>query len=205
MGDDLFVAGLDLGQAMDWTALAIAQVKMAARPRTYTVRHLERPDRGTSYPDIVDWVAKLLHEKPLAGHTTLAVDATGCGRPVVDMLRRASLIPWAVTLTGGYQEHFDGLNVTVPRQTLITQLLVLFQSKRITLPAARPETAILATELLHFKPRKPAKFDEAEIAWREEENDDLMFSVALACWLGERLRGPLPHVESGIEDGREHH
>jgi hypothetical protein len=28
-------------------------------------------------------------------------------------------------------------------------------------------------------------------AWRERDHDDLVLAVALACWLGEKLGGPL--------------
>jgi hypothetical protein len=64
----------------------------AERPRTanrYTLRHLERFDLGTRYDAIVERVTTLFSRPPLAGGT-LAVDATGVGRPVVDLFVRTA-------------------------------------------------------------------------------------------------------------------
>jgi hypothetical protein len=118
MADITYVAGLDLGQARDFTALAVLErtrpddpsppeadtfrvhqcwsgiatipVRPATlkRERTYAVRHLERFPLGTSYPAICTRVVELFEQPPLAG-TRLVVDQTGVGRAVVDMIRRA--------------------------------------------------------------------------------------------------------------------
>jgi hypothetical protein len=118
MADITYVAGLDLGQARDFTAVAILErtrpddlgppeaetflvrqrwsgietlpVRPVApkRERTYAVRHLERFPLGTSYPSICARMVELFERPPLAG-ARLVVDQTGVGRAVVDMLRRA--------------------------------------------------------------------------------------------------------------------
>src|SRR4051812_11923258 len=105
---DYFV-GLDLGQAADYTAVAVLERAGATNEGSvFTVRHLERFPLRTSYATIVSTIAKQVEAPPLLQqvnryessgvHTairtrwkppTLAVDATGCGRPVVDMLKRA--------------------------------------------------------------------------------------------------------------------
>jgi hypothetical protein len=91
---DYFV-GLDLGQATDYTALAVlekTEALVTQQPRTvvrtYAVRHLERLPLGTAYPAVVARTVALVAQPPLAG-CTLGVDMTGVGRPVVDMLRQA--------------------------------------------------------------------------------------------------------------------
>jgi hypothetical protein len=56
--------------------------------RHYAVRHLERHPPGTPYPEVCQRVANLFG-KPLLCSSTLAVDYTGVGRPVLDMLRRS--------------------------------------------------------------------------------------------------------------------
>jgi hypothetical protein len=118
MADITYLAGLDLGQASDFTALAVLErtrpaesfeprgetfqvrqtwsgietvpVRPAApkRDRTYALRHLERFPLGTSYPDICARIVELFAEPPLTGGT-LVVDQTGVGRAVVDMICRA--------------------------------------------------------------------------------------------------------------------
>jgi hypothetical protein len=70
------------------------------------LRYLERVPLGTPYPDIVERVRRTTRAPELAGRRHVAVDATGVGRPVVDMLRNAGL--GATTLpaiiTGGAAE-----------------------------------------------------------------------------------------------------
>ena len=118
MADISYLAGLDLGQTNDFTALAILERTRPAEPadswgetfrvrqhgsgietvpvrptapkreRTYAVRHLERFPLGTSYPAICERMVELFAEPPLRS-ATLVIDQTGVGRAVVDMIRRA--------------------------------------------------------------------------------------------------------------------
>jgi hypothetical protein len=92
-----FIAGLDLGQSMDYSALVIVERQQPPReetvrgstppPARYAVRHLTRWDLGTPYPQMVREVTDLLTHPPLVADYKLLVDYTGCGRPVVDMLK----------------------------------------------------------------------------------------------------------------------
>ena len=72
----------------------------------------------------------MVRSAELAGRCHLAVDGTGVGRPVVDLLRRAGLgcpmLP--VMITGGDAEgHSDGY-YKVPKRDLIVGLQVLLQA-----------------------------------------------------------------------------
>src|SRR4051794_9704485 len=86
-------AGLDLGQAADFSALAIVEhipiggsyAEPTGDDQVFHVRHLHRYDLGTRYPAIVDDVSMLLAGAPLKDAAELAIDATGVGRGVVDM------------------------------------------------------------------------------------------------------------------------
>ncbi len=119
----LFVAGLDLGQSKDYTALAVVEVIPTQHEVTYVGREaemglpidrteiiegppaslafvgLERVELGTPYPAIVTHVSERLRAIP--GQGLLAVDRTGVGTAVVDMFYAAGLQPLAVTITGG--------------------------------------------------------------------------------------------------------
>ncbi len=60
-----FYVGLDLGQAADYTALAVVQSGVQENPEGGTekflhLRHLERYELGTPYPKIADIVATLM-------------------------------------------------------------------------------------------------------------------------------------------------
>ena len=67
------------------------------------LRYLERVPLGTPYPEVVERVAQVTRSAELAGRCHLVVDATGVGRPVVDLLRRARLgcVVMPVMITGG--------------------------------------------------------------------------------------------------------
>ena len=83
------MAGLDLGQAQDFTALAVLERPVDV-PRTGGCTPCATSVRfalGTPYTDIVPAVAGLVGAEPLAG-LHLVVDQTGVGRAVVDLLDR---------------------------------------------------------------------------------------------------------------------
>lgn len=105
--------GVDLGQASDYTAIAVLE-KTFATPETamfspvgespgdrivegdivYDLTYLKRPRLHTPYDVIASRVADIvcaLEPKGAfgeIGHVTLNVDGTGVGRGIVDMLRR---------------------------------------------------------------------------------------------------------------------
>jgi hypothetical protein len=113
MTTNRFYLGLDLGQASDYSALAIleSQPQTARDSRTFHCRHLQRWPLRTSYPAIVADMARIVASDDLqgalrqfnrGGHRgtisaieeereatmpVLAIDATGVGAPVVDMFK----------------------------------------------------------------------------------------------------------------------
>lgn len=226
------LVGVDLGQQKDWTAINITERVVVAtgeiekveqfydrRARfpshqlrrvektyqEYRVRHLERPDLGTSYPDMVKRIVELLKtlssgpdNKPRE-RVVLAVDATGVGRPVVDMLREAireddrlrngRVRPLWITITGG-----DSVNHTpdgwlrVPKRDLISAPLVLMQNKQLKIAEGLELKDTLVKELLNFRAKiNISTAHDSYEAWREGDHDDLVLSVALSCWAGERF------------------
>jgi hypothetical protein len=190
-----FTVGLDLGQAQDYTAVSIVETIEAPREedgrrgeRTFHVRHLERFALRTTYTTMVARVAEMLRSKALAEHPDLVVDGTGCGVPVMDLLRDAGLNPVAVTITGGDTEtRGERGEYRVPKRDLVGVMQVLLQSSRLKIAAELPEAPILQAELLNFQVK--INLDTAHDsygAWREGTHDDLVLSVALACWWGMR-------------------
>jgi hypothetical protein len=160
---------------------------------TYGFRHLQRFPLRTSYPAIVDQLKALLSRPPLAGNVTLAVDATGVGPPVVDMLRRAEL-PCrlrAITITGGNEvvPHPGGYGV--PKRDLVSITQVLLQDGRLKVAPSLPEADTLVRELQTFQYKITLAANDTYGAWREGTHDDLLLAVCLACWIAEykkRLR-----------------
>jgi hypothetical protein len=180
-----FLLGLDLGQAADYSALVLVESQGTVSP-TYAVRYLTRWPLQTAYPVIVQAVAGLLADSALVGQSTLIADQTGCGRPVIDMLLQAKLDPIAVSIHGGDKVTQDRGQYRVPKRDLVACIAVLLQQKRLQF-ARTSMTDTLVQELLHFKVKiDPATAHDSYAAWREQDHDDLVLALALACWWGER-------------------
>ena len=169
-----FVVGVDLGQAQDPTAAVVAELA----ERDLHVRHLERLPLRTPYPDVVKRIAALM--KALPGPGTLVVDATGVGRPVIDLLRDAKLAPVAVTFTSGKAATFDDDAWHVPKRDLVRALLVAVEGGRFKVARLLPLAATLKRELRAFRrritPRRNDTFNGAGV------HDDLLIAAALVCW-----------------------
>ncbi len=180
--------GLDLGQASDYTAIAIVE-KTGEHGDTgapLNVRHLQRYPLGTTYPAIVEAVAGIVSRLPDGAR--LAVDATGVGRPVVDLLRTAGLRPIAVTVTGGDTATNEGTNWKIPKRELVTGVQVALQQGRLRIARALPEAETLIRELTNYKVTISDTGHDSYGAWRESDHDDLVFAVGLAVWSAGRER-----------------
>src|SRR6267378_4640486 len=196
--------GLDLGQVHDPTALAVLETSEICIGRslvTYdwvtvkrnSFRHLERLPLGLDYPTIVEHVRSRLSRPELSRRKTLVVDATGVGRPVVDLLRRAQLpcrlMP--VIITAGDRETSESGAWRVPKRDLITGLLVLLQREEIDICGHLPESETLIKELSAIRIKVSLGGHDTYGAWREGEHDDLVLAAALACWRGARAERSL--------------
>jgi hypothetical protein len=188
MSSDFFV-GLDLGQAQDFTALAVLERPLVegSEESSYALRHLVRWPLGTPYTTIVPAVARLVAAAPLCG-SDLVADQTGVGRALVDMLRAAlvsRVVP--VTITGGHAVSMtpDG-SFHVPKKELVTSLQVLLQGRRLQIARSLPQARTLTRELQNFQVRITAAANETFGVWREGQHDDLVLAVALACWWAQR-------------------
>jgi hypothetical protein len=199
-----YIAGLDLGQAVNFTALAIAEVTESEeggrRRKEYVFRSLKRWQLGTSYVQIVVDLHDRLGKLDPPCH--LVVDGTGCGRPVVDMIRRARL-PVAkvapVLITAGAQTTFQEGYWRTPKRDLAGAVVTAFESRRLKVVARLREAAVLARELQTFSVKiNIATGAESFEAWRERDQDDLVLAVALAVWYGERAQRRLTADSFGI-------
>ena len=185
-----FYMGLDLGQANDPSALAILKrIPRVEQKPLYHLGHVERYPLGTEYPKIVSHVGAALRSDLLADNCQFLADATGVGRPVVDMFRAARLPVTAITITGGdVWSRDDKGGFRVPKKELASVLQVVLQSGRLLFAEELPLLSVLKHELLNFKVKiNLATGHESFEAWREGDHDDLVLAVALAIWYAERL------------------
>jgi len=204
-----YFVGLDLGQSRDYTALAAVErvetvgewdpVQFARRKGTaLRLRYLERMPLGTPYPEVVERVREVTRSAELAERCHLVVDATGVGRPVVDLLRQAGLTCrlMAAVITGGDGETLRAGYYGVPKRDLIVGLQVLLQRGALQIAAGLAEGPALVREMAEMRVKVTSGGREQYAAWREGEHDDLVFAVALACWGAKKV---YPNPSAGEE------
>lgn len=191
MSDLRYFVGLDLGQARDFTALTILS-REAIRPGAgfpvYSLRYLHRFELGTPYPQIVAAVAAILTRPPLStSWVALAVDKTGVGFAVCDMLRTRFPSMYGITITGGREVGIEAGGFSVPKVDLVSTMQVLLQNRRLKISPNLANAEILAQELQTFRAKINVNTGhESFESWREKDHDDLVLAVAMAAWLGER-------------------
>jgi hypothetical protein len=217
-----YIVGVDLGQVADYTAVAVLERIVPPQaplteeeapwsgpptgvttswkpPRVpnpicrYTCGHLERLKLNMPYPDVVEHVAQLLGEPALAeSETALVVDATGVGKPVVDMLERAKLNPIAITIHGGDTVTREWRNYRVPKRDLIGTVQVLLQTDRLKFAGNLPAVPQLVQELTAYRVKIDPLTAHDSYNAREGAHDDLILAVAIGTYYGEQWRPPLP-------------
>ena len=185
-----YVSGLDLGQSQDFAALVVVECETIPDPTygggtvdRFDVRHLHRWPLGTPYPVVVADLGEWFAAPPLRD-STLVVDATGVGRPVVDMIG-ASRLPADVrpyTITAGFREG-DG---TVPKVDLVAACQAALQQHRLRFAEALELRPVLERELESFRVTVTADRNETFASWREADHDDLVLALALAVWYAGR-------------------
>jgi hypothetical protein len=189
----MFYIGLDLGKRNDPTAIAVvermdrAEAWQATAFHSIRVRHLERVALGTPYPGVVARMREIVGK---IGACALAVDGTGVGAPVVDMLRAARIgcEIAAVTITGGERQRNNGDEWNVPKRDLLALVQVLLERNELRLAKGLRELGALVRELTDVRSTTRANGRERLGADGCGEHDDLVIALALACWLARRSR-----------------
>lgn len=203
-----FIAGLDVGQMNDVSALVIVEREMRllyGRLEPYFFAgYLERIPLQTPYPAMVRGVRDRVEKLPQDLGTALIVDATGVGRPVVDQFRegwtsfdrftqRPITLPGkpsivALTLTASTEprkiERWD--EQYVPKRDVIMTLMLTLQQDRLQAAAGLGELMMLIQEARNFQWKVSKAGDDLYGQWREGKHDDLLLAVAIAVWWGTR-------------------
>ena len=196
-----FFVGVDLGQSQDYTAISILErlkAGVSGKEFTYHVRHLERV-RGVPYTQIVATVTRMMSSPSLKGGAELVIDQTGCGRPVFDMFEEAGLDAIGISIHGGDAVTHERRNWRVPKRDLVGCLQVLLQTGRLKVASKLDLGSILQAEMMNFKVKiDPVTAHDSYSAWRDNEHDDLILSVALAAWWAEQYVEPITFSVTAI-------
>jgi hypothetical protein len=195
----VYIMGLDLGQARDYSALCVLERSDARQPgpppkieQHYAVRHLQRWPLGTLYPAIVEDVTALLDTAPLTrGRTPLVIDLTGVGRAVGDLFTTGGIRPRGVTITAGLEANTeDPFHMKVPKREIVSTMIAAFQTSRLKIAAELEQASALIKELstMRVKVDLTTGNDSFE-HWRATDHDDIALAVGIALWYGEHALG----------------
>lgn len=181
------VIGLDIGQKRDPTAVCVAEAhgRRAGEERQevhFVVRYLERLPLGTPYPTVTERASEVFTKlKARSGSTPrFYVDATGVGKPIVDMLEEKGIRGVAC-----YFNHGDRRNekswreVIIGKAFLVSRLQLLLQTGRLHLPRT-PGAQSLSQELLDFQHVMEPKDNERQGAFKVGTRDELVTAIGLA-------------------------
>lgn len=194
--------GIDFGQANDYTTLAILEKTTVltgaknhwnyerAKEERFSIRHLERLPLGTPYPLVVARIGQIVRSAPRKPDMWLCADATGVGRPVIDMIRdqRLGCMLYAVTVTSGNTESSDSIYYNVPKSKLLNQLILQFESGTLKVSRHLDLAETLLEELAGLRVKVTSAGNDIYTTWRTNQHDDLLFAVALAHWLAQRCK-----------------
>jgi hypothetical protein len=213
-----FILGLDLGQAGDFTALATLKRSIAINDEGLPVRDragrlvyqtavvgLNRYELGTPYTAIVSNVAETMKRPEIRPRPRLVIDATGVGRPVVDLFvneMRGCLDIYPLTITAGAETRKGAWGAGIraywtPKKELAGTVQAGLGTGRLKIAAKLRLADLLRKELLDFKVKVTAAANETFSA-REGTHDDLVLSVAMACWLARRKE--IPYITTAESD-----
>jgi hypothetical protein len=201
-----FYIGLDLGQAADFSALVVneraesRQIIMRKKPWQpepvdsgsrmmvrHRVRYIHRYPLGTSYPDIVASVARLMAQLPeMRDKPELWIDATGVGRAVLNIFQEARLDPVGVAITAGAMAHrVSHSDIRIPKRELASLMQAALQTERVTIARDLAHSRTLEDELSNFRVKLAAGGNES-YEGRSGVHDDLVLALAIAVWAAEK-------------------
>jgi hypothetical protein len=149
------------------------------------IRTAERVMLGTSWNRVVERVRQIATHPRMLNNCALAVDATGVGAPIVDMLRKASLgcEITAVTITSGDRETETAHGWNVPKRDLMTGLQLGLEEGEVRIAGRMKDLGSLIRELIDIRVT-----GERIGADRVGQHDDLVIAVALAVWKARRKK-----------------
>lgn len=189
----LLFLGVDIGQSRD-SAAYVGVVPDGRRPGgilpKWRAAVCETAPLGTPYRAVAGRARQLLDGLDEQGWACLAaVDATGVGRPVVEMIREdphPAGDVLAVTSHGGYALTGQWPDVRVPKRHLVASLGAAVDNQAFTVPPSLPAASRLGAQLRAYREKRNARTGHVRHeAAREADHDDLVAALQLAVWAGD--------------------
>ncbi len=196
----LTLLGVDLGKKRDYSAIALLEREPVPTGKGtenhYKLTYIERLPLEAPYTVQVAHLKGLYTRLISQGREVdVVMDRGGVGEGVVDLVRAAGLKPVCVFMTGGQKVTRDGLDFNVPKKDIVSAVEVLLENGHLEIHAGLPYARLLVSELGGFNYETNARGNvsfgnDVGVLWREQEHDDLVFSVAFAAWYGENQPPP---------------
>lgn len=214
----LITIGVDIGQRVDPTALAVTEFIN----NTFETRLLERLAIGTPYPDVAKRISEVcksllkrkseellkvrllpsyeseLVKSDAAAEIWLVIDATGVGLPVVEIVRE-EIKDTGIKLTAAFFTHGDRTTIhrgrpeaTVGKAYLVSRLQALSQTNRILLPRT-PEALAMKEELRVYEIHVDANANDTYGAFKVGLHDDLVTALGLSVIIDPVIRKGTSH------------
>jgi hypothetical protein len=177
------VVGVDIGQTRDPTAICVAEPEWRGPELRFNIRFLERLPLGALYPDITRRLSDVFFgvQRQVSQWPRIYVDATGVGKPVVDLLREGcpdgEIIP--VYFTHGDRRFEENGEVRLGKGFLVSRLQALLQTGRIHLPRTA-ESEVLFEELMSYEIRVSTNANDVYGAFKVGTHDDQVTALGLA-------------------------
>lgn len=196
-GCDMILYGLDVGRAKDHSALSIvarviqpADSGLNTLVTQYFLVYMERYPLQTPYT-VIEMEAKRFWDwADAAGlQRHFIMDMTGVGAPVLEGIRRRGVRAIGVNITGGnFENQPEPMQYNVPKAALVTTLIKTFQDHRIKGYATLKAWEQFKQELGSFGYKINSDATVTYESASEKVHDDIVISVALPIWYGERVR-----------------
>jgi hypothetical protein len=203
-----YIVPIDIGQAADFTALGGLRRQPVPTGKTkehystsgselsreyedsFTLGYAHRFPLHTPYPDVIHNLVQICGRIP--GTYQVVADATGVGRPVVDMMRSAGLPVIGVIITAGagaaHQDQETGY-WKVPKRELVTRAQAYMQSGKLKISTRLKLSDVIVKEMLAFKMKISTQTGNISFeAWRDSAHDDLVLMLCMGVWWGHMTR-----------------
>lgn len=184
-------AGLDIAGSADGDLPALAVLlpdgtRHGTPVPSWRLAFAETAPPGTPYGITAAWARHVAGEIADAGaHVLLAADATGVGRPVLEMLRaqggheRVEIV--GITAHGGHNITGTWPDPHVPKQALVDELLVAVEQQALHVPG--PVAGPVAAQMLAYR-EHITRTGRRTFAAPGKGRDDLISALQLAAWAG---------------------
>jgi hypothetical protein len=204
-----YVCGIDVGQRIDPSAVAVIERRQVWRPDgrysnqrvpqgepEYRLLYAHRLPLGLPYPAQGFKIAQLLSARAELSDAVILCDITGIGRAAVEAWREHDMPDLrGVVLTAGREVRREGRDLFIAKSTLIQEVQSHLHYRTLKIPVNMPEADAIARECADFQVHYTAT---GALQWNAKSgsHDDLVIAIALGLYGAAHLSAGADMVET---------